>query len=115
MESEIYLWATTDLADNVMAKINLKFENDFGTAPSSDGATEGNVDLWEGYVKLAKMYDSPISLVVGRWVAEVNRKVPSLLYRNTAKVSSFRIIHRLMESKPSGTTKISTLISWLSS
>ena len=70
MESEIYLWAVADLADNVMAKISLKFENDFGTAPSSDGVTSGNVDLWEGYVRLAQINECPVSLVVGRWVNE---------------------------------------------
>jgi len=72
MESEVYLWATADLADNVMTKVNLKYKNDFGTGNGSDVATSGDINLWEGYVKLAKMYDSPISVVVGRWMNEVN-------------------------------------------
>jgi len=70
-ESEIYLWATADLADNVMTKVTLKYKNDFGTGNGSDVATSGDIDLWEGYVKLAKMYDSPVSVVVGRWMNEV--------------------------------------------
>jgi len=71
MESEIYLWATADLADNVMTKVAIKYKNDFGTGNGSDVATNGDLNLWEGYVKLAKMYDSPISVVVGRWMNEV--------------------------------------------
>jgi len=74
IQSEIYLWASADLADNVMAKVSLKYENFYGSVPTpasyltGSGVTPGNIALWEGYVKLGKMYDSPVTLVVGRWV-----------------------------------------------
>jgi hypothetical protein len=72
-QSEIYLWASADLADNVMVKINLKYQNNFGTTPSGIGTgdvTGGNVRMQEAYLKLGKIWDSQISAVVGRWVAE---------------------------------------------
>jgi hypothetical protein len=73
MNNEVYLWATADLADNVMAKINLRYRDDFGTAPQSNSNTGngGNITLHEGYLKLAKIYDSPVSLKFGRWMNEV--------------------------------------------
>ena len=72
-QSEIYLWATADLADNVMAKVNIKYRNNFGgpqgIADANTG-TAGDLVLQEGYLKLGKMWDSPVSAVVGRWVNE---------------------------------------------
>ena len=46
-QSEIYLWASADLADNVMAKINIKYKNLFGGTPSGifDGYTANAGDL----------------------------------------------------------------------
>ncbi len=76
IQSEIYLWASADLADNVMAKVELKYENFYGSTPVANngltgaGITGGNVNLYQGYVKLGKMYDSPVSVVIGRWVNE---------------------------------------------
>jgi len=76
-DSEVNLWATTDLADNVSAKINLKYKKDFGGVGITNiGALVGvdaptyvgDIVLWEGYVKLAKMYDTPVDFVAGRWV-----------------------------------------------
>ena len=73
-QSEIYLWATADLADNVMAKINIKYRNNFGATPSgiADANTggAGNLVLQEGYVKLGKIWESPVTVVIGRWVNE---------------------------------------------
>lgn len=75
-QSEIYLWATADLADNVMAKINIKYRNNFGGTPSgiadANTAGAGDLVLQEGYLKLGKIWDSPVSAVIGRWVNEKN-------------------------------------------
>jgi len=73
IQSEVYLWASADLADNVMAKVNLKYQGAYGTAASGPtnyftGAYPASIGLYEGYVKLGKIFDSPVSLIVGRWV-----------------------------------------------
>lgn len=72
-QSEIYLWASADLADNVMAKINIKYQNNFGSTPSGLGTgdiTAGNLRLQEGYVKLGKVWDTPVTVLIGRWINE---------------------------------------------
>jgi hypothetical protein len=71
MENEVYLWVNGDLADNIFTRVNLKYHGDFGTAPSSDGNTNGNIDLWEGYVQFSKMWDTTISTRLGRWMAQI--------------------------------------------
>lgn len=70
-ESEVYLWASADLADNVMAKINLRYRNNWGDGePVSDANSAGDVEAWEAYVKLAQIFDSPISAKIGRFANE---------------------------------------------
>ncbi len=71
MESEIYLWMNADLADNVFARINLKYKNDFGSVSGTDEATNGDIDLWEGYVLISKPYGLPLQARVGRWTTQV--------------------------------------------
>jgi opacity protein-like surface antigen len=71
MESEINLWLNADLADNVFARINLKYKNDFGTGPGSDAATDGNIDLWEGYVLISKPFGLPLQARAGRWTTQI--------------------------------------------
>jgi len=72
IQSQIFLWASADLADNVMVKVNLEYQGAYGTAVSTPtnyftGAYPASIGLSEGYVKLSKIYDSPVSLTLGRW------------------------------------------------
>ena len=87
-QSEIYLWASADLADNVMAKINLKYRNVFGGNPSgiADSNTNGNVNLQEGYVKLGKIWDSQVSAQIGRMVNEKDSEAITSAQNRSNKV-----------------------------
>jgi hypothetical protein len=70
-QSEVYLWASADLADNVMAKINLRYRDNWGDGePIGDINSAGDVEAWEAYVKLAQIWESPISAKIGRFANE---------------------------------------------
>jgi hypothetical protein len=72
-QSEIYLWVAADLADNVMGKVSLTYRNDFGGSGDPafrDADTNGNINLHEGYLKLSRVWDYPVSVMVGRWMTE---------------------------------------------
>jgi hypothetical protein len=70
-ESEVYLWATADLADNVMAKINLRYRDNWGDGePIGDINSGGDIEAWEAYIKLAQIWETPISAKIGRFANE---------------------------------------------
>lgn len=74
---EAHLWFQADLSDNVTAKISLEVDRDFETAllePSGILDMEVNdlgVFLEEAWVQMAYMYDSAISMKLGRQFIEL--------------------------------------------
>ena len=89
-QSEIYLWATADLADNVMAKISIKYRNEFGRTSydffNEDTRHKGNLVLNEGFVKLGKIFDSQMSAQIGRFVNQKANDVEMTMAGNRNKL-----------------------------
>lgn len=77
-ESELYIWAQSDLTDNIHAKINLTYQHYLGRdnplyipkltdlTLTSPFTTRDGVKLWEGYVTFHDLMNSNVSLTFGR-------------------------------------------------
>lgn len=74
---ETHLWFQATLADNVKAKISFRVDRDWNSTGSVAGTEAGsnslfgsggdlNVFLEEAWMKVAYIYDSPLSLTIGR-------------------------------------------------
>lgn len=73
-DSEVLLWMNADLADNVMARVNLKYKDSFGSNNNPIGIDantyEGNIDLFEGYILLKRPFNFPGYFRAGRWMIQ---------------------------------------------
>lgn len=79
--TEAHLWFAASLADNVKAKISIEADRDWesvadiegsetGTNKTSFGDSDLNIFLEEAWIKAAYLWDTPLSLTIGRQFIE---------------------------------------------
>jgi len=71
LRTEAHLWFQADLEDNVMVRISLEADRDMESIENENAFDDGNfsdldVFLEEAFVSIANVYDTPLSVKMGR-------------------------------------------------